>query len=69
MHESETYQLILEERAIRGQLKVLLHFARKRLGSPSKSKLATLRSISDGERLRRMLYRLFDRAPKVGFNH
>lgn len=60
MHESDTYQMILEEGETRGLHRTLLSLGRKRFGEPSQAAQDTLLGITNIERLRRLSERLLD---------
>jgi predicted transposase YdaD len=60
MHESTTYQYILEEGAINEARKLLLRQGRKRFGDPTPAAEATLQAIADLDRLERMSDRLLE---------
>jgi predicted transposase YdaD len=60
MHESDTYQYILDEGSIKEARKLIVRLGRKRLGPPGESVTATLEAITDLERLERIHERLDD---------
>jgi predicted transposase YdaD len=66
MHESDTYQMILEEGRvegeIRGQQRILLHLGRKKLGEPDDLTRRALTSITDPDRLDRLSDRMWEAA-------
>jgi hypothetical protein len=51
---------VLEDGQIQGRQDVLLELGSKKLGQPGEDVAATIRSIKDLERLRRMSHRLLD---------
>lgn len=55
MHESGTYQLILEEGAIAHMRKIILRLGAKRLGEPAEKQKNKLTAIEDLERLDRIM--------------
>jgi hypothetical protein len=60
MHESDTYQAVLEEGGIRYLKRLLLRLGGKRLGPPSEETKLVLEGIQDLNRLERMADRIFD---------
>jgi hypothetical protein len=60
MHESDTYQAILDEGEVRGLHRMLLRQGRKRFGAPDPATQAALTAITDLDRLQRMAERLLD---------
>jgi hypothetical protein len=60
MHESDTYQAILDEGEVRGLHRMLLRQGRKRFGDPDPATQAALTAITDLDRLQRMAERLLD---------
>ncbi len=64
MKESVTYQAIVEEGEVKGKVEarqeVLLQLGRKRLGMPDPSSETALRSITDPDRLTRLIDALLD---------
>jgi hypothetical protein len=54
MRESSAYQVILEEGAVGEAQRVILRFGQRQFGSASDAITATLKSITDLERLHRM---------------
>jgi hypothetical protein len=54
MHESTAFDAILDEGRVEGELRILLRFGRKQLGTPSASTEASLAAIHDIDRLERM---------------
>ena len=68
MKESVTYQAVVEEGMVRGEVKGMLRarqddlfqLGRRRVGSPSMEAEAALRGITDPDRLARMIGALLD---------
>lgn len=64
MKESDTYQAILEEGEVRGEVKgernALLRLGSKRFGQPDEATLATLQAITTVERLEQLMDRLLE---------
>lgn len=54
MHESDTYQMILDEGAERQAKKLILLQGEAQLGAPDESVKARLNAVTDLERLERM---------------
>ena len=54
MHESDTYQMILDEGAERQAKKMILLLGEDRFGTPDESIKAQLNAVTDLERLERM---------------
>jgi hypothetical protein len=57
VHESSTYQAILDEGAVRALQRTLLRQARPKLGEPDEATRQALVSITDLDRLDRILDR------------
>jgi predicted transposase YdaD len=60
MHESDTYQAILDEGRAEGAQRTLLHLGRKKFGEPEEATRRALLGITDLERLDRLTERLLD---------
>jgi hypothetical protein len=60
MHESETYQAVMDEGAERQVKKDILRLGQKKLGAADTSMTTKLEGISDLERLNRIHDRLFE---------
>jgi predicted transposase YdaD len=60
MHESDTYQMILEEGQAKGMQRVLLRHGRKHLGEPDQTTITAIQGITDLDRLERLSDRLSD---------
>ena len=60
MHESDTYQAILDEGHARGVQATLLRQGRKRFGEPDEATRQALLAITDPERLDLLTERLLD---------
>jgi len=55
MHESDTYQAILEEGMVKGGRELILLIGEDRFGPPEEAVKAELNTITDLDRLRRMI--------------
>jgi hypothetical protein len=55
MHESDTYQAILEEGMAKGGRRIILLIGEDRCGPPEEGVKAALNTITDVERLMRMV--------------
>lgn len=60
MHESDTYQAILDEGAIAQSKRLLLRLGRKRFGDPDESLRSALEAISELPRLEQLSERLLE---------
>jgi len=60
MHESDTYQYILEEGHALGAQRMLLRQGRKRFGEPDEATRLVLQRILDMDRLERLSERLLE---------
>ena len=60
MHESDTYQAILDEGAIRATQKIVLRQGRKRFGEPNESVRQAILAINDVEPLEKLTEKLLD---------
>jgi hypothetical protein len=60
MHESDTYQAILDEGEVRGLHHILLRQGRKRFGEPDEAVRQAIQAMEDLERLRRLSEDLLD---------
>jgi predicted transposase YdaD len=60
MHESDTYQAILDEGRVEGLQRALLHLGRKKFGEPEEPTRRALLEIIDLDRLDRLSERLLD---------
>jgi predicted transposase YdaD len=60
MHESDTYQAILDEGEVRGLHLVILRQGRKRFGEPDQTTRERILAISEPEPLRELSLRLLD---------
>ncbi|MCI0461801.1 MAG: hypothetical protein L0Z62_33030 [Gemmataceae bacterium] len=60
MHDSDTYQAILDEGAVKQAHKMLLRLGQKRFGPASAEVVAGLKAIEDLERLERMSDRVLE---------
>jgi hypothetical protein len=60
MHELVAWDQIEQEGMVKGEMRAILKFARKRFGKPDAKTLAALKAIQDLERVERMLERLTD---------
>jgi hypothetical protein len=60
MHESDTYQAILDEGRLDEKQKTVLRLGQRKLGPPPDSVVTVVKGIADLERLDRLQERLFD---------
>ena len=60
MHDSDTYQAILEEGEVRGVRWAILRLGRQRFSAPADESLKTLQDINDLERLELISDRVLD---------
>jgi hypothetical protein len=66
MHESDTYQAILDEGRVEGAQRTLLHLGRKKFGEPEEATRRALLGITDLDRLDRLSERLLEVATWQG---
>ena len=60
MHESVTYQAIIDEGQVKHAHRVLLRLGRKRFGQPDKATQQAIKAITDLKKLNRMVDRLLE---------
>jgi hypothetical protein len=60
MHESSTYQAILDEGALKHAREMVLRLGRKKFGPTSEDVVTTVKGIEDLERLERLLERILE---------
>jgi hypothetical protein len=60
MHESDTYQAVLDEGGIKALKRLILRLGEKRFGPPSEETKLALEEIQDLDRLERMCDRVLE---------